>query len=147
MASSDYSPNSPQRKNHYNANDYERIARTPEATADDRELSCPRCRGRCLWHGKTAAYDCTRCCRGWAVIPELPGVAGGGHQYVPSADVVLWLLKPPQEPKWICVARFLRRERDAAILENPAKLGAVMATVLSGFRPIWEQTEVMAHAL
>jgi hypothetical protein len=77
---------------------------------------------------------------------EWSDLRGGGHQYVVTGNVVPWLLTPPQEPKWICVARFLRRERDAAILENPTALGAVIEEVLSGFRPIWEQVEVMAHA-
>jgi hypothetical protein len=72
--------------------------------------------------------------------------SGQGHQYVPMQDVVSWLLRTPQEPRWICVARFLRREQDTALLENPAALGAVIEPILKGFRPIWEETEVLAHA-
>ncbi len=71
---------------------------------------------------------------------------GGTHQFVPMGEVAPWILAPPREPIWICVARFLRRQRDAAILESPSLLGGVMEKVLSGFRPIWEQTEMMAHA-
>src|SRR5262249_20369797 len=73
-------------------------------------------------------------------------LAGGPHQFVSTRDVVPWLLKPPQEPRWICIARFLRRKRDAAILEDPNALGTVIEAVFSGFKPIWEKTELMAHA-
>jgi hypothetical protein len=71
---------------------------------------------------------------------------GGMLQYVPTAEVVSWILAPPREPIWICIARFLRRQQDAGILENPSVLGGVIEKVLAGFRPFWEQTEVMAHA-
>jgi hypothetical protein len=66
-------------------------------------------------------------------------------EIIPTAEAVSWLLNPPAEPEWIFAGRLLRREKDAAVLENPDALGRVMEAVLSGFRPIWEQTEVIAH--
>jgi hypothetical protein len=72
---------------------------------------------------------------------------GSGLQYVPNAEVVNWLNAPPKVPRWICIARFLRAGRDAVILEDPEKLGAVIEPVLAGFRPYWEQTQVMARSL
>jgi hypothetical protein len=71
---------------------------------------------------------------------------GGLDQIVPTGDVVRWLLDPPREPRWIFIGRLLRREQAAAVLENPDALGNVMQAVLCGIRPIWEQTQVMAHA-
>lgn len=64
---------------------------------------------------------------------------------VDTQEAVAWLLNPPAEPGWIFIGRLLRREEDAAILEDPAALGVVMEQVLSGFRPRWERTEVLAH--
>jgi hypothetical protein len=70
---------------------------------------------------------------------------GGPVQLVLTGDVVSWLLDPPREPGWIFVGRHLKRDKDAAILGEPDALGRVMQAVLCGFRPIWEQTQVMAH--
>ena len=39
----------------------------------------------------------------------------------------------------IC-GRFLRRHLDKAILENPDKLGEVIESVFSGFKPFWAET-------
>lgn len=71
---------------------------------------------------------------------------GGPVQILPTEEVVRWLLNPPQEPGWIFVGRLLRRDRDSAVLENAEALGGVMQTVFAGFRPLWEQTQLMAHA-
>jgi hypothetical protein len=70
---------------------------------------------------------------------------GGSDQVIPTGDVVRWLPNPPQEPRWIFVGRLLRRDRDAAVLQEPNALGNVMQAVLCGFRPIWEETQVMAR--
>jgi hypothetical protein len=35
---------------------------------------------------------------------------------------------------------------DARILQNSSALGRVMNSVMSGFRPLWEQTELLAHS-
>jgi hypothetical protein len=43
------------------------------------------------------------------------------------------------------VGRLLRRSEDAAVLENPDALGVVYQAVFGGFRPLWEQTELMAR--
>jgi hypothetical protein len=64
---------------------------------------------------------------------------------IDTEGAVAWLLNPPIEPGWIFIGRLLRREQDAAVLQDPTALGTVMERVLSGFRPIWEQTEVLAH--
>lgn len=71
----------------------------------------------------------------------------GPVQFIPTGDVLGWVLEPPQEPGWIFIGRLLRRDQDAGVLENPAALGNVMKVVLCGFRPIWEETQVMAHGL
>lgn len=70
----------------------------------------------------------------------------GVEEIISTTDAVPWLLNPPAEPAWIFVGRLLKREKDAAILENEDELADVMETVMSGFRPIWEKVEVMAHA-
>jgi hypothetical protein len=77
---------------------------------------------------------------------EWSGQQGASPQYVPTGEMVSWLLNPPQEPVWLFVGRFLRRGQDSAILEDAGALGKVMEAVLCGFRPIWERTELMAHA-
>lgn len=64
-----------------------------------------------------------------------------------TSEAVNWLLNPRAESEWIFIGRLLRREKDAAVLENPDALGKVMEKVLAGFRPIWEKTEVLAHSL
>jgi hypothetical protein len=66
-------------------------------------------------------------------------------EIVPTRDVVPWLLKLPGEPRWIMVGRLLRRGEDAAVLEDKDALGAVIEQVFTAFRPLWEQTELMAH--
>jgi len=75
----------------------------------------------------------------WAKTEELASIS-----FVPTCDVVKWLLKPPAEPIGIIIARVLRRGDDAALLEDPSALGNVIETVFSGFRPYWKQTQVMA---
>jgi len=59
-------------------------------------------------------------------------------------EVVGWLLDPPPGARWIFIGRLLRRDEDKDVLENPEALGAVIQTVLCGFRPTWEQTQLMA---
>jgi hypothetical protein len=64
---------------------------------------------------------------------------------IETGRAVSWLLNPPAETDWIFIGRLLRREKDSKVLENPDALAIVMEKVLAGFRPIWEQTEVLAH--
>lgn len=71
---------------------------------------------------------------------------GGPLAFIPSDEVVRWLLNPPRQPVWIFVGRLLRRVQDASVLEDANVLGRVMQAVLCGFRPIWEQTQMMALA-
>ncbi len=67
-------------------------------------------------------------------------------EIIPTGGVVPWLLNLPGEPRWIMVGRLLKRGDDAAVLENPDSLGTVIQTVFGGFRPFWEQTQLMAHS-
>lgn len=77
---------------------------------------------------------------------EWVGSGGGKLEFVPTDRAVAWLLNPPKEPQWIFLGRLLRRGSDSQVLEDPRRLGDVMQTVLCGFRPVWEQTQVLAHA-
>lgn len=70
---------------------------------------------------------------------------GGSLQFIPTGEIVRWLLNPPRMPIWIFVGRLLRRGQDSDVLENADALGGVMESVLCGFRTIWERTQVMAH--
>lgn len=69
---------------------------------------------------------------------------GNDLEFVPTGRVVQWLLEPPPKPLWIFVGRLLRRGTDTMILENPVQLKHVIESVFKGFRPIWEQTQIMA---
>jgi hypothetical protein len=62
---------------------------------------------------------------------------------ISTDKVVDWLLDPVPA-RWIFIGRLLRRNKDKPVLENPDALDAVIQTVLCGFRPIWEQTQMMA---
>jgi hypothetical protein len=68
---------------------------------------------------------------------------GGDLKFVPTEEVVQWLLQPPQA-SWVFVGRLLRRGKDATILEDPLQLKQVIESVFNGFRPIWEQAQIMA---
>lgn len=70
---------------------------------------------------------------------------GGPPSFVSTHDVLPWLLSPPLEPGWIFIGRLLRRGQDTAVLENPVELGNATRSVLCGFRPFWEQTQVLAY--
>lgn len=70
---------------------------------------------------------------------------GGPLQFVPTGNVVRWLLNPPRMPLWIFVGRLLRRGPDTGVLENADALGGVMQSVFCGFKPLWEQTQTMAR--
>ena len=72
---------------------------------------------------------------------------GSSIQFVPPTSAVAWLLNPPREPAWIFVGRLLRRGKDSAVLQDSNQLAALIQTVFSGFRPIWEQTQVTAHTM
>jgi hypothetical protein len=69
----------------------------------------------------------------------------GSARIIAAGDPVSWLSNPPREPGWIFLGRLLRSGHDSAVLEDPYSLGNVMQTVLCGFRPIWEQTQLLAH--
>lgn len=61
-----------------------------------------------------------------------------------TQHVVDWLLDPSSEPRWIFIGRLLKRDQDEEVLAHPDALAAVMQSVLCGFRPIWEQTQLLA---
>lgn len=58
--------------------------------------------------------------------------------------VTKWLRRPPQSPSWIFVGRLLRPEKDARILEDPAKLKGIIESVFGDFKPIWKRTQMRA---
>ena len=64
--------------------------------------------------------------------------------FVPTEEVVQWLLQPPREPLWIFVGRILWRRKDEMILKDPIQIKHIIESIFGGFRPIWEQTQVMA---
>ena len=67
-------------------------------------------------------------------------------EYVPTDEVVEWLLHPPEPfPEWIFVGRLLYRGKDIEILEDPNRLRGVMETVFKGFIHPWEQAQTEAH--
>ena len=63
--------------------------------------------------------------------------------FVPTDKVVPWLLQP-EDLSWVLVGRLLKRGKDALILEDPFRLKQVIESVFTGFRPIWEQTQIMS---
>jgi len=68
-------------------------------------------------------------------------------QIIPTERVVDCLLNLLPEPSWVFVGRLLRRGTDALVLEDEGRLAEVIREVFCGFRPIWEQTQIMAHEL
>ncbi|HSZ54700.1 MAG TPA: hypothetical protein VK797_03515 [Tepidisphaeraceae bacterium] len=70
---------------------------------------------------------------------------GGPLIFVPTENVSRFLINLPKEPTWLFVGRLLRRRKEAAILENASSLGGLMQTILCGFRPIWERTQMLAR--
>ena len=60
-----------------------------------------------------------------------------------TRDVVRWLKENGNARKWswVFVGRFLRRHLDKKILENPDRLGEVIESVFSGFKPFWARTQ------
>jgi hypothetical protein len=68
-------------------------------------------------------------------------------QFIAPNDVVNWLVNPPREPMWIFVGRLMMRGEESKVMGDAGALASVMESVFCGFRPIWEQTQVMAHAL
>jgi hypothetical protein len=77
---------------------------------------------------------------------EWRGDDGMPLQFVQTPSAIDWLLNPPTMPSWIFVGRLLRRGRDAATLDDPVTLDTVMQTVLCGFKPVWEQVQLLASA-
>jgi hypothetical protein len=63
---------------------------------------------------------------------------------VGTEHVVGWLLDPPSEPRWIFIDRLFKRDHDEEVLAHPEALATVIQSVLCGFRPIWEQTQLLA---
>ena len=79
---------------------------------------------------------------------QLEGEWFGGQQpcfqIIPTERILDWLLNLPPEPSWVFVGRLLRRHSDVAYLEKAERLAEIIETVFCGFRPTWEQTQLMA---
>jgi hypothetical protein len=60
----------------------------------------------------------------------------------PTRTATKWLRRLPQEPSWIFIGRLLRSEKDARILEEPARLKEVIEPVFGGFKPYWKRTQM-----
>jgi hypothetical protein len=59
-----------------------------------------------------------------------------------TRTVTKWLRRLPQEPSWIFIGRLLRVEKDARILEEPARLKEVIDSVFGDFKPFWKKTQM-----
>jgi len=68
-----------------------------------------------------------------------------GLQIVPTSDVAKWLLKTDGAFFWILVGKILRRDRDAAILQDPVQMKKIFESVLGGLKPYWEKTQKMTE--
>lgn len=71
--------------------------------------------------------------------PQQPGL-----QFVATDRVMDFLLNPPNETQWIFCGRLLRRDADAKVLADEHDLGSVITNVFTRFRPLWEETQIMA---
>ncbi len=67
----------------------------------------------------------------------------GRHEleYVPTPKVSGWLLRPRSVPEWIFVGRLLHRGKDAAVLEDVARLKEAMEAVFKGLKPLWKEAQ------
>jgi hypothetical protein len=65
-------------------------------------------------------------------------------EYVPTEEVLEWLLSSPDPREWVFVGRLLCRSRDAAVLEDPARLKEAMEAVFEGLKPVWQQAQTRA---
>ena len=65
-------------------------------------------------------------------------------RFMPTAKAVGWLLDLREPCDWIFIGRLLKRPFDDLILEDPKELAEVMERVFGGFRPIWEETQLLA---
>lgn len=70
-----------------------------------------------------------------------------GLKFIPTSKVLDWILLSHPEAEWIFIGRLLKREFDAVILENPAELGKTIESIFTGFRPLWEKTQIMTKRL
>lgn len=61
-----------------------------------------------------------------------------------TRTVTKWLRRPPQIPSWIFVGRLLQPEKDARILEDPAKLKEIIESVFGDFKRVWRRTQMRA---
>jgi len=69
-------------------------------------------------------------------------------EQTPTNSVTEWLLREPfPSYDWILIGRLLRRDIDTVTLTDPNLLKHVIESVFSGFLPLWEKTQLMAHAV
>lgn len=68
-------------------------------------------------------------------------------EQTPTNDVTEWLFREPfPNYEWILIGRLLRRNVDTITLADPNLLKSVIESVFSGFLPLWEKTQHIAHA-
>jgi hypothetical protein len=70
---------------------------------------------------------------------------GNNLEFIPTENVVSWLIEPTKEPAWLFIGRLLRRGKGKEILKNPIKLGQTIDNVFKGIKPIWEQMQMLAR--
>lgn len=75
-----------------------------------------------------------------AIVVEWVPKGKSDTKFVPTQDVLRWLLKPKLSD-WIFVGRLLDRNRDAGVLEDPVRLGEAMESVFKYLEPLWEETQ------
>ena len=72
-------------------------------------------------------------------------IEGGPVRFIPTDDVVTWLLEPPRETGVDFRRTAFEAPSGCGGAGRARALGNVMQGVLCGFRPLWEQTQVLAH--
>lgn len=65
-------------------------------------------------------------------------------EYVPTPKVSGWLSRPRGVPEWVFVGRLLHRGKDAAVLEDAARLKDAMEAVFKELKPLWREAQVGA---
>ena len=78
-----------------------------------------------------------------AIVVEWVPQDKPGIEYVRTQNALKWLLKPKLSD-WIFVGRLLNRNKDAGILEDPARLGEAMESVFGGLKPLWQEAQAGA---
>lgn len=67
-------------------------------------------------------------------------------EYVPTPKVSGWLSRPRGVPEWVFFGRLLYRGKDAAVLEDAARLKEAMEAVFKELKPLWREAQAGAAA-